>query len=179
MHYKNIAISGGIGVGTTTLMKNLVKVLEQKGWRGTSTGNMVREYLKDNIMPLSTQITDEMNREIEDRVEKRFLEEEKWIIEGWLAAYKAQISKETLKVLLICSDFHVRVDRVSNREDLTIEEATKNIKEREETNLNNFKRLYGDIDFFDPKYYDLVIDTLSVDQHTACNMILKEVGEIV
>ena len=63
-----------------------------------------------------------------------------------------------LKVLLQCDDA-LRIDRVVNRDNLSVEEAKKHLQEREEANLKKWERMYGVSDFWDPKHYDLVINT--------------------
>ncbi len=176
MKYYNIAISGGIGVGTSTLLKNLRFYLEPLGWRLRSTGQMVREYTKENILPLATLVSREFDEKIEKEVESVFRTSKKNVIEGWLAGFVAKNIKTTLKVLLVCSDFSLRVDRVANRDRLSIEQAKEYIKKREEENLKKWRQIYGNFDFFSPKYFDLVIDTYSSGQMETVGRVLDKLG---
>lgn len=159
--YKNIAISGGIGVGTTTLMKNLHKHLEKEGWRARSTGQIVRDYTKENVLPTATLVSDEFDRKMEAEVERILKDQDKQIIEGWLAGFVSRNNPEVLRILVTCSDLSLRIDRVANRDSLTIEKAKEFIKEREEENFKKWRRLYGKYDFFDPSFFHVVIDTYS------------------
>lgn len=176
MRYKNIAISGGIGVGNTTLLKNLKSALGPE-WKCTSTGQMFREMTKENVMPVSTLVDDETDRKIEAETLRRLRNEEHWVIDGWLAGFISRDVPHVLRVLMVCSDFDIRVDRVSNRDDISIQEAKNNILTREEENFAKWRRIYGDYNFFDPSFFNLVIDTHYVDQHTAVNMVLQALNK--
>ncbi len=176
LKYDNITISGGIATGTTTLLNNLKFYLQPLGWKFRSTGQIVREMTKENIFPVATLVSDEVDRKIEEKVRKLLTTEKNWVIEGWLAGFVARDLKNTLKVLLICSDDGLRVDRVVNRDNVTVEEAKKLIKEREEENFKKWKRIYGDYNFFDPKYYDLVIDTYSSGPLETVGKVLDRLG---
>lgn len=176
MKYYNVAISGGIGVGTSTLLKNLRFYLEPLGWRLRSTGQLVREYTKENVLPLATLVSEDFDKNIEKEVESIFKTSKKNVIEGWLAGFVARDIKNTLKVLLVCSDFSLRVDRVANRDRLSIEKAKEYIKKREEENIKKWRRIYGDFDFFSTKYFDLVIDTYSSGQMETVGRVLDKLG---
>lgn len=174
--FKNISISGGIAVGTTSLMNNLKPYLEPHGWNFKSMGQFVREQTKENILPVATLVTDDFDRQIEAKVYETLKNEKNWIIEAWLAGFMARELDNTLRILLVCSDQALRVDRLANRDKITIHEAIKNIKLREETNIEKWKRLYGDYNFFDPKYYHLVIDTYSSGQMETVGKVLDKLG---
>ena len=175
-NYSNITISGGIGVGTSTLASNLKPFLEKAGWQFKSTGVFIREYTKENVMPVATLVSDDFDREIEARAKNLLENESKWVVEAWLAGWLARDMKQVLKVLVICSENVIRVDRVVNRDKVSVEEAKKNIREREEANFTKWKRIYGEYDFFDPKYYDLVVDTYSTGQNESVGKVLDKLG---
>jgi cytidylate kinase len=63
-----------------------------------------------------------------------------------------------------------------NRDNVSVEEAKKNIREREEGNFAKWKRIYGEYDFFDKSYYDLVIDTYSTGQTESARLVLEKLG---
>lgn len=174
--YDNIAISGGVAVGTTTLLDNLKPYLTPLQFRFKSMGQFVREYTKENIRPLATLVSDEFDRNIEKKVRETFERETQWVVEAWLAGFMARDLPRTLKILLICSSEAVRIDRVVNRDKIDIASAKKSIKEREETNLTKWRRLYGDFNFFDPTYYDIVIDTYSSGQTETVESVLNKMG---
>ncbi len=158
--YRLITVSGKIAVGTSTLTKNLVKSL---GWKHTNIGAVQREYDRkhknhENKMGALSR-TDDHEKKI-DTMTKELLKTEKEIIyEAWLSGFFARDYKDVLKVLLICSHDDIRVDRVANRDNVTVDQAKNWIKQREEENIAKWKKLYGDYDFWNPEYFDLVIDT--------------------
>ncbi len=174
--YNNISISGRIGVGTTTLLNNLKPYLEHYNWKFRSTGQFIRQYTKENIFPVATLVSDDFDRKIEDKVFKIFKDKKKWVIEGWLAGFIARKLKTTLRVLLICSKESLLVDRVVNRDKLTIEKAKNLIKSRETKNIEKWKKIYGNYDFFNPKYYHLIIDTYSSGPLETVGKVLDKLG---
>jgi len=176
LNFDNIAISGGIGTGTTTLLKNLKVYLKAFGWEFKSTGQFVREYTKENLVPLADLVSDDFDRKIEARVKKTFQTKKNKVIEGWLAGFISRHLKNTLRVLVICSEESIRIDRVANRDNISIEEAKKNIILRERKNFKKWKKIYGNYNFFDPQYYHLVIDTYSSGQMETTGRVLDKLG---
>lgn len=176
LKYDNITISGGIGVGTTTLFNNLKPYLSHYGWKFKSTGQLVREHTKENIMPMATLVSDDFDRQIEKRVEETLKKNSHQVIEGWLSGFVARNLKKTLKILVICSNEALRIDRIVNRDGTTVEETKENIKKRERENFKKWRRIYGNYDFFDPKYYNLVIDTYSSGQLETAGKVLDKLG---
>lgn len=176
LNYDNITISGGVAVGTTTLMNNLKPYLEPRGFKCRSTGQFIRHYTKENVLPLATLVSDDFDREIERKVKETLENEKGWIIEGWLSGFIARGIPHTLRVLLTCSQEPVRIDRVVNRDKVTFAKAKKFIKEREVENFKKWKRIYGDHNFFDPAAYELVIDTSSSGPLETVGIVLDKLG---
>lgn len=176
LKYDNITISGGVGVGTTTLIDNLKPYLEPLGWAFKSTGQMVREYMKENIAPVATLVSDDFDRRVEQKARELLAKEKHWVIEAWLSGFIAHDLKNTLKVLLVCSHDSVRIDRVVNRDKVNITEAKQIVKKREEENFKKWRKLYGNHNFFDPKYYNVVIDTYSSGQLETTGKVLDVLG---
>ncbi|QQG43949.1 MAG: cytidylate kinase family protein [Candidatus Roizmanbacteria bacterium] len=176
LKFQNITISGGVGVGTTTLLNHLKPYLKPEGWKFKSAGQIIREYMREKIMPVATLVTDEYDRQIEAETKKLLQDDKHWIIEAWLAGFVAREFKDTLRILLICSSEAIRIDRVVNRDGVSVEDAKKNIKMREEENFKKWKKIYGDYDFFDLKYYNLVIDTYSRGPMETLGIVLDKLG---
>ncbi len=176
LHYENITISGGIAVGKNTLRDNLLPFLEPYGWRFKSGGQIVRDFTKEQKMPIASLVTDDFNRKIETEILAQLENEQHWIIESWLAGFTARHLNNTLRILLTCTHNELRVDRVANREKVTIDEAKHLIKDREEANFAKYRQLYGDHAFWDPKYYHLVIDTYSSGQLETVGKVLDLLG---
>lgn len=175
-NYDNIAISGKIATGTTTLFNNLKIYLQPLGWKFRSSGQIIREITKENLFPAANLAEDKIHRELEKRARNLLKNKKHWVVEGWLAGYIARDLKNVLKVLLICSEDSLRIDRVVNRDNVTVEEAKKLIQEREKANVETWKRLYGTDDFWNPKYFDLVIDTYSSGPLETVGKVLDKLG---
>jgi predicted cytidylate kinase len=175
--YRLITISGKIAVGTTTLTKNLVDALN---WKHINIGAIQRMHdrklnFKENEMGALSR-TDEHEKKI-DMITQQLLKNEKKIIyEGWLTGFFARSYKDILKVLLVCQHDDIRIDRVANRDNVTVEQAKDWIKHRESENVNKWKRLYGNYDFWDPKYFDLVIDTYKTGPQETLGKVLDKIS---
>ena len=80
-----------------------------------------------------------------------------------------------LKVLLMC-DEALRIDRIVNRDNITVEDAKAHIRMREESNLAKWQRMYKTDDFWDPKHYDLIINTYSHGPRETLDLVLQALG---
>lgn len=158
--YRNITISGLVCTGTSTLSKLLWEKLP--GWQRYSSGEMFRLYCKEHNLPLeqSSLRPDSVTREIDGMVKNKLATEKKLIMEGWLTGYLARELGDVFKILLVCDDA-LRIDRLVNRDVMTVEQAKKHIETRERENLIKWTRIYGVSDFWDHKHYNLVLDTYS------------------
>lgn len=175
--YHAITISGKIAVGTTTLAKNLQETL---GWKYINAGAIQREYDKkhgknEHAVGASSR-SDEHEREIDAMTKEKLRNEKNIIYEAWLAGFMAQEIPGVFKILVICSEYALRVDRVAIRENITVEQAKEWIRQREEENIPMWKKLYGDHDFWDPKYFDLVIDTYKSGPMETLGITLDKLG---
>ncbi|MEK7633696.1 MAG: cytidylate kinase family protein [Patescibacteria group bacterium] len=175
LKFDNITISGGISTGKNTLLDNLKPYLEPCGWNFISGGQILRDFAKEYIQPLASLADKKTHNMIDDRTIK-FLENGHYAIEAWLAGFFAKKMKNTLRVLLVCKDDALRIDRVVNRDKVSVETAKKYIKEREETNFREWRKYYGNYDFFDPKYYQLVINTYTSGPLETLGKVLDKLG---
>lgn len=175
--YHAITISGKIAVGTTTLAINLQEVL---GWKYTNAGAIQREFDRnqgnnENAVGASSR-SDEHEQEIDAMTTDMLKKEKNIIYEAWLAGYMAKGIPGIYKILVDCSDYGIRVDRVVNREGIKVEDAKNWMRTREEENIPTWKRLYGDHDFWDPKYFDIVIDTYKTGPMESMGLVLDKLG---
>lgn len=176
LKYENITISGGVATGKNTLLNNLKPFLESLGWRFTSGGQLLRDYLKEYIHPLANLAGKEVHHMIDNRTRKFLTQEGHYVIESWLSGFIARDLKNTLRVLLICSNPALKVDRVVNRDKISIEKAKVFIKEREEENFKTWQKIYGKYNFFAPEYFHLIIDTYSSDPLETVGRVLDKLG---
>jgi cytidylate kinase len=108
------------------------------------------------------------------------------ILETKLAGFNAQGIPGVFKIAIICEDekgndkADIRIDRLMNREKISIEQAKEEVIEREENDLDKWRKLYvkGDQkwNYWDKKYYDLVINTYSYNQDETLEYALKKLG---
>lgn len=199
-HYKNITISGLPGAGSTTLLNMLRENLKFDKWTGFSGGEFMRQYavekgLFDNQKKIhhdASAYSDDFDRQVDMGMRQKLTSEEKWIIESWLSGFLAQGLPSVLKVLVVCSDDSVRVDRIVNRDEVNVLEAKKHITDRYNTNSAKWQRMYHNewqdwvvasgkalatdpIDFWRKDLYDIVIDTYSVNQQEALKIVLNAI----
>lgn len=177
LKYRAITISGKIATGTTTLAKNLQHTLD---WKYVNAGEIQRQYdrahgIKENEQG-ATARPDSHERGIEAMAKKMLSIESNLIYEAWLSGFVARKIPGVLKVLLICSNDAIRIDRVANRDNLSITDTINFIHKREKENISKWKTLYGDHDFWDAKEYDLVIDTFSSGPMQTLGRVLDKLG---
>ena len=175
--YRLITVSGKVAVGTTTLAKNLSHILS---WVHINFGALQREFdrkhgINENKQGATTR-SDEHEKSMEGRGEKVLKTGRNIIYEAWLSGFLARNCKDVLRVLLVCSHTDIKVDRIVNRENISVEEAKHWIKQREEENEKKWKKLYGNYEFWDPKYYNLVIDTYYSGPMETLGKVLDKIG---
>ncbi|MCR4330171.1 MAG: cytidylate kinase family protein [Candidatus Roizmanbacteria bacterium] len=179
MKYKNIAISGRPATGTSTLAKNLFSTLGPSGWVRINVGDIQREFDRkrgfDEKYSGSDTRDDQWERDIEEMTLNKLKNEEKLIYEAWLAGFVARELGRVLRVLLVCKD-ELRIDRLVNRDQTTVEQAKRQIQEREGGNIKKWKKLYGDYDFWSPQHFNLVIDTYSSGPMETVGKVLDVFG---
>lgn len=176
-NFRNVTISGKVATGTSTLAKNLTNSL---GWKYVNVGEIQREYDRAHQIAENKQGAasrpDDHEKEIDAMTKKMLQTENNIVYEAWLAGFVTQGIDGVLKILVICTHDDVRIDRVVNRDNVTIVEAKQWIKQREEENLKKWQKLYGPYDFWDPKYYNLVIDTYSSGPMETLGKVLDKLG---
>jgi CMP/dCMP kinase len=198
--YKNITISGLPGAGSTTLGKHLAQHL---GFKYHSGGDFMRQYAikhgyidpKKNVHHLATAYPDDFDRKVDYEMRDNILHTEGCVYESWLSGFLAQGAQDTLKILVFCSDDSVRVDRIANRDDITIAEAKEHIFTREQKNLDKWTRMYSQewqdwvvaaktlpasepIYFWRSELYDLAIDTYRLGKEETLDKALQAIAQV-
>lgn len=199
--YKNITISGVTGVGSTTLL-GLLKEELNDDWQAFNGGDFMRAYASEkglfdanNKLHHSSKVYgEEFDREVDMGMRNKLKTQKHWILESWLSGFMAQGVSGVLKVLLLCSDEAVRIDRIVNRDGATVDEAKKHVGGRYEENLEKWSKVYqaewqkwlvqtkqvsstDPIDFWRPDIYDVVIDTYSTNAEQTLHKVLDALKE--
>lgn len=186
LKYTSVAISGRPGAGRSTLLKNLKTIVEPIGWDSFSGGDWARQFAiingnhaaDDKTHHKATDYGEDIDHQIDLALREKLADPNNHVaVESWIAGWNMRGLKNVLKVLLMCDD-SLRIDRVVNRDSLTVEEAKKHLKEREDANLGKWSKMYNvpKEDFWDPKYYDLVINTYSHGPIETLDLVLQALG---
>ncbi len=178
---KNIAISGPIGSGTTTLGRLLAKEL---GWRFFEGGAIFAGIHKELGIAEEEVIKrpDHIDREFDKKTRDMFENGKEQIIEGHLAGLNARSLNHVFKIRLLCTENgedkkEVRIDRVSRRDGLTMEQAKERVLEREGENIEKYQRVYGLNPYTDDKLYDLTINTFRHNKEETLEMALSALAK--
>ncbi len=197
--YKNITISGLPGAGSTTLGKHLAQHL---GFQFHSGGDFMRQYAIDNgyfdpnqsVHHAATAYPADFDRKVDYQMRDNLFHKQGYVYESWLSGFLAQRVPDVFKVLVYCSDDAVRVDRIANRDNVTIEEAKEHIFTREDKNLQRWTQMYSKewkewvvgsktlpagepIYFWRSELYDLAIDTFRLGKEETLEKVLDIVTE--
>lgn len=181
-----ITISGRIASGSTTLGHKLAKIL---GWRHVEGGEVFWEAVRTK-MGLSEKDTnlrpDKEDEDFDESLKKILRNGKNLILETKLAGFNAKGILGVFKIGVVCEDekgndkTEIRIDRLINREKITIDQAKEEVIEREENDLEKWRRLYASGDpswvYWDKKYYDLVINTYSHNQDETLKLALEKIG---
>lgn len=184
MNYSSIAISGPPGAGRSTLLRNLKPIVEPWGWQTFSGGEWARQFAIENgkhkpydpTHHKATDYGDDIDNQIDTVMRQKLSDPSAhYVVESWIAGWNMRGLPHVLKVLLQCDD-SLRIDRLVNRDNLTVDQAKEHIQKRQEANFLKWKRMYGVSDFWDPKYYDLVINTYSHGPAQTLDLVLSKLG---
>ena len=203
LQYRNITISGLPGSGSTTLLNALREhpTLKFDSWSGFSGGEYMRDYASQKglldangkLHHTANAYPEDFDREVDMSMRTRLQKENHWILESWLSGFFAQGVDGVLKVLMMCSNTAVRVDRIVNRDQVTADEALDNMNHRYKTNSAKWRKMYKQewhewvvatgtfdesdpIDFWHPDLYDIVIDTYSTNQVEAVDLVINAIS---
>lgn len=126
---------------------------------------------------------DHFDLEYELMVKKMLREQDHQIIQSHLSGFDAQGMEGVYKIFVLCEDesgndkADIRIDRLVNRDGISVENAKHELRERDKQNLEKWRRLYANNDqnwvYWDKKYYDLIINTFQFNQKEALQQVLE------
>ncbi len=157
MEMTKIILCGKRATGKSTLFWDLQKALN---WPVFSISEFLRSYLyrhglkkPEDIDAVSAQIS----QDFDTRVDALLRATDHVIIDARVFGKIRELLPNTLKVLLTASD-ETRLKRAAYREGTDVETQRKKLLKKEDAWIEKMHTMYP-FDFFDPQYYNLVIDT--------------------
>lgn len=170
MKYSKIILCGRRCSGKTTLFWDLQKELN---WPIFSISLYLRDYLhRHNLKSLDAieALNETISRDIDERMQKLLTTPEQIIFDARMYGHINDQIPNTLKVLLV-TDEKIRIKRAAYREGTTEEVQKKRLIKKEGDWIAKMRVMYP-FDFFDPKYYDLVINTSELTPQQVLERIL-------
>jgi len=181
-----ITISGRIASGSTTLAHKLSHILR---WRHIEGGEIFWEAVRTKL-GLGEKDTDlrpdTEDQDFDESLKNILKNGQHLILETKLAGFNAQNLPGIFKILVLCvnsageDQTQIRIDRLVNREHMSMQQAKEEVLIREQNDIEKWKRLYAPNDqnwtYWDTKYYDLIINTYSHDQEDTLQSVLTAIG---
>lgn len=180
-----ITVSGRIGAGSTSLARHIAKTLS---WKHIEGGEIFWEAVrkKMQLSPKDTNLRPDEEDVLFDKKLKEILQNEKHIVlETKLAGFLAQGLPDIFKVAVICEEngedrAEIRIDRLVNREEVSIDDAKEEVFQREHNDLTKWRKLYVNNDqdwiYWDKKYFDLTVNTFDHNQEESRSLVLDALG---
>ena len=166
-----ITIGGLAGTGTTTLAEVLSEKLDVPY---ISAGFIFREMAAERGMSVLefsefAEGNDDIDKEIDKRQAEKAKEAENLIVEGRLSAYF--VDNADLRIWLM-TPFDVRSQRISQREEKSVEVAKDEIIIREKSEALRYMEIHN-IDINNMEIYDIIINTDSFDPQSISEIIIQ------
>lgn len=152
-----IAIAGLTGSGKNTLAELLAKELGYRHVDPTFKDLAARE----GISLMEFQEKAEKDPDIDKKFDAALKEQAaagNCVISTWLGPWMVDAD---LRIKLV-APVEVRAKRIAERDGMSLDEAVRHVKERDERNRERYKKLYG-IDIYDEDIFDAVF---SAELHT-------------
>jgi len=185
-HIRNITVTGRIASGATTLAKQIADTL---GWNFIEGGVAIADafFKETGISELEVhKRPDHKDLSFDEEIKHILQNERNFVIQSHLAGFNAQGIDGVFKILTVCEDKNgidktdIRIDRLVNRKDISVEEAKDEVQKREAGNLAKWRKLYAHNDphwvHWDPKYYDLIVNTYMLNKEASLEHALKAIG---
>lgn len=181
MEHSTITISGVLGSGKSTTAKLLAKEL---GFSHYSGGDFMRMYADEhNLTMAQCGALAEKNPDIDkliDKTQQEFMNSnEQWVIDsrlGWFwkpDSFKVFLSLDIdTSTQRILNDLLVNETRAGEHSH-SFEEMKEKIINRAESEKKRYFDYYGIENHFDPRHFDLVIDTKVNNKEQVLRLVLE------
>ena len=157
-----ITVSGPPGVGKTTFASSLA---DRLGYDHVSGGDVFRSLAAERGYSLGefnalAEEDESIDRDLDRRLRETARERDDVVLEsrlsGWMAGEHADFR------VWLGAPFEVRVARIADREEKSLERVREETAEREASEKRRYMEYYG-IDFDDLTIYDLSVNTARWD----------------
>jgi cytidylate kinase len=167
MVFKNIAISGRIAVGVSTLAKQLSQVL---GWPLRDASQIFRDISMHSGFDLEKnpqKYADGIDLQVDGETILTLKSPSNIIVTSKLAGFLSRDIGHTLRVLITCPQ-EKRIYRYATNRGYPSDKAKELLILREKMDQEKWERLYGKQDFFAPANFHLIINSgkLRVEEET-------------
>lgn len=179
--FQNITVSGRIASGATTLGRQIAETL---GWDFLEGGELFEQFF-DARKGSDESRPDQVDLEYEEQVKTMLREKKHQVIQSHLACFDAQGIPGVFKIGVLCEDKEgndkpdIRIDRLVNRKGVSVEDAKREVKNREAGLLDKWRRLYAQNDpqwiYWDKKYFDVIVNTYMLNKEESLHFVLEQI----
>jgi cytidylate kinase len=185
-HIRLITVSGRIAAGSTSLAKHLAQTLH---WKHLEGGEVFWEAVRRR-MDLSAKDTnlrpDEEDILFDEKLKEILAKDDHIVLETKLAGFFSQGMEGIFRVGVVCDNEkgedqkEIRIDRLVNREHVSVHDAKAEVLEREKNDLAKWRSLYANNDqewkYWEKEYFDLMVNTYAHDPEESLQMVLEAIG---
>ncbi len=169
--YQKIILSGKRCTGKSTLLWELQKRLNYPIF---SISMFLRDYIRQ--YHLSEKEIDEKRVELANEIDQRILSliqgDNTCLIEAKIFGQLKEKFTNTCNILLTANE-QIQYQRDAFREGIDYQKAKDRVEKKENEWYQKMAQIYGFKDFFDPKYYDLVIDTTHLTREQVADRVFE------
>ncbi len=177
-----VLISGPHASGKSTIA---AAVAERLGLRYVSAGEIFRRKAAEHGMDV-VEFTKYVERhpEVDYEIDNTMLEEMRKgnaVVDSQLAYFFAKKISDprTIKIsILIYASFEERVRRLMRREGISKDEAERQIRTRERSEKERFRRLYG-VEIWSIDDFDAIVNTTNLSKEDAISVCLAIIRKLI
>jgi len=176
MVFKNIAVSGRIAVGSSSLAKSLSLRLK---WKLRDASQIFRDVTAQMGFNLETDIdnaignrNDQIDREVDKKTIESLSGNNRIVVTSKLAGFLSRDIDGVFRILVSCQT-EERISRYSKDRSYSLDLAKQLLENREKMDQEKWERLYGRQDFFDPKIFHLIIDSGRLNVEEEIDLVLR------